>query len=144
MPDDEKPAPNASFTVERVLEALRQTGGNQSAAAAMLGTVRQTINGYVKRYRLEAEIRDIEEGTKDLAELGLLRKLKAEDWRAIEFYLKTKGKDRGYSTRVEMSGPDGEPVPVRHSYEHLTTDQLKELEASLTQAEAILGAQPGS
>ena len=93
------------FTVRRVADALRHTAGIKTAAAELLGCDRSTITRYINRHPklqvLEAEIAD---RTVDLAEDKLLQAIEQGNMTAIIFYLKTKGKHRGYTQKQE---PDG-------------------------------------
>jgi hypothetical protein len=59
---------------------------------------------------------DIEEENLDYAEEGLQDLLRSDDQRiklrAVELYLKTKGKERGYVERKQLTGIDGEPIQM--------------------------------
>lgn len=46
----------------------------------------------------------------DFVESKLLQQIKSNNTAATIFYLKTKGKKRGYIERQELTGADGEPV----------------------------------
>ena len=45
---------------------------------------------------------------KDFAESLILKKIEEEDTTMLIFYAKTQMKDRGYTTRTEVLGKDGE------------------------------------
>ena len=46
----------------------------------------------------------------DTVESALLNKIEDGDTTAVIFYLKTKGKERGYSERTELTGRDGKDL----------------------------------
>jgi hypothetical protein len=118
--------------VEQVAEALRNAGGIFSGAAQQLNCAPNTIANYV---RASASLRDLleelQEQHLDLAETKLIKLILDGDKTAIIFYLKTKGKSRGYSDRTEVTGANGAP---------LTTD-VKEL--SDEELERIISGRPG-
>ncbi len=97
----------------RLLECLRECNGIVAYACQKADISRVTYYNYYKddpAFRQKAE--DIQELQIDVAEAALLKKIKNEDTTAIIFYLKTKGKGRGYSERYEIGGPGGGPIHV--------------------------------
>ena len=104
---------NAKFTTEQVEAALQASAGIRSAAAMKLGCSARTIRNYLDRSpqlrEVEAEIVD---QNLDLAETKLLTAIRDGNLTAVIFYLKTKGKARGYTERAEVTGIDGGPIDV--------------------------------
>ena len=68
-------------------------------------SLRVASNEHLRQVRRECE----EDGL-DFAEYKLLDLIKSGDRTAIIFYLKCKGKERGYIERKEFSGPEGSPL----------------------------------
>jgi hypothetical protein len=75
------------------------------------------------KYRAELnpdELKDIEEQNIDIAEEGLHSLMRSTNERiklkAIETYLKTKGRTRGYSDKLELSGPNGGPIQAHNAF----------------------------
>ena len=102
------------YTVEQVAEALRLSAGIQSLAAKRLKCDRKTVSNYIKAHpSLAALIEEIVEESLDLAEGQLLKSIGEGDKTAIIFYLKTKGKQRGYIERGELTGKDGGAVAIK-------------------------------
>lgn len=98
---------------KEVAEALIKARGLQTVAAEMLGCSWLTVRNYVQRYPECAEaIQLANTALGDFAETKLVDNITAGDQRAIEFYLKAKQKDRGYTdkTQVEVTGASGGPV----------------------------------
>ena len=93
------------FTVPQVVLALAQARGKIAVAARTLGCTRQTIYDYKARHpEIGVALEDAEELQLDMTELKLFQAIeKGEAW-AICFYLKTKGRARGYVERHEVSG----------------------------------------
>ncbi len=76
---------------------MRQTAGIKTAAAELLGCDRSTITRYINRHpKLQAIDAEIADSTVDLTEDKLLQAIEQGNLTAIIFYLKTKGKHRGY------------------------------------------------
>ena len=88
----------AKVEKERILEAMRMSGGMISAVARVLGVTRQTVYNWMNSDpELKAEMEDIKESCIDMVESQLFRNAKNGNQRAIEYYLSNMGKDRGYS-----------------------------------------------
>lgn len=101
--------------VKRVSEALRQARGLVTVAARILDCRPQTVYDYLDRY---SEVRQAREeadtAMTDLAEGALFKAISDRESWAVQFYLRTKGKNRGYGDKVgvEVSGPSGGPIRV--------------------------------
>lgn len=96
------------YSVERVIQALKDAKGMKGPAARALGCSWTAVDGYAKRHpSVQKVITEEREGTTDVAELALRAAiLRGEAW-AVCFYLKTQGKNRGYVERSELTGADG-------------------------------------
>ncbi|MFH5805429.1 helix-turn-helix domain-containing protein [Alienimonas sp. DA493] len=111
------------FRVSQVAGAIQAAGGVLTDAAEALGCSRSTVYEYLNRYpELRAVYDDCNEASLDVAESGLAAFIngalpggdgepQAVDPRlrldAIKFYLRTKGKARGYGDALELSGAVG-------------------------------------
>lgn len=121
------------LSIHRVEEALRNSAGIVLAAANILGCSPTTVRAHVAKHkRLQRVITEIEEDTCDLAESQLLKAIGAGDLKAVIFYLKTKGKRRGFSEKseIEVTGKGGGPVRVIDLTDY-STEQLEKLAAEL-------------
>jgi hypothetical protein len=85
------------------LEVFKNNGANISATCNAIKIDRQTYyNWYKKDEKFKKQVEEIKESLIDFAESMLLKKIKKEDLGAIIFFLKTKGKSRGYTERQEI------------------------------------------
>jgi len=96
---------------EQIEKALRATGGFFSLAAQRLGCSDKTVSRRVDKCpKLQAALTEICDKKLDVAEASLMKAVaNGESW-AVCFYLKCKGKHRGYVERSEITGADGKPI----------------------------------
>ena len=80
----------------------RKKGTNVSLTCAALGVARKTFYDWKKtKPKLVEALNEVDESLLDFAESKLMKKIDEDDTTCILFYLRTKGKDRGYVERVE-------------------------------------------
>ncbi len=100
-----------AFSDLDVAMALLRAAGNVAKAAEHLGRPRRAVANYIYR---NVRLRDLQEDLWDTfldeiegkhMDLAL-----AGDATVQRFFLVTRGKDRGYSTRSETTGKNGEPL----------------------------------
>lgn len=103
---------HAIATDDQVEAALRAAGGIVKYAAEMLGYANESglRHRVAKNERFQKLQAEIQEANIDIAETQLMTQLKAGNMTAVIFYLKTKGKRRGYVERYEQTGPEGGPI----------------------------------
>lgn len=103
---------------EKLLVLLKECSGIVTFACEKAGLSRQT---FYRWCRDDPDFKDrvnaINELQIDVAEASLLKKIQGGDTTAIIFYLKTKGKDRGYSERREISIPGGVGVELKNDFD---------------------------
>ena len=87
---------------EAVLEALRKSMGNVSEACKKGNITRMTFyNWKEKDEEFRQAVEDINESCLDLAESKLMENIRRGQETSLIFYLKTKGKNRGYVEKKE-------------------------------------------
>jgi len=92
-----------------MIEALKSQLGVVTAACSLVKIDRSTHYAWLKdNYLYRKEVSDIPEITHDFVENALLKQIKEGNPSSTQFYLKTKGKVRGYIDK--------------HEIEHQTTD----------------------
>lgn len=93
-----------------LLEALEKSLGIVTVACKTVGVGRTT---YYEWYNTDNDFKDavddLQNVALDFAESQLHKQIAANSTAATIFYLKTKGKKRGYIERQEITGVDGLP-----------------------------------
>jgi len=85
------------------LEQLKATLGNVTMACEAVGIDRATYYKWKQRDKsFAARVEEVNENALDFAESALKKNIKAGDTTAIIFYLKTRGKDRGYVEKTQI------------------------------------------
>lgn len=94
---------NSYIVKKQLIEALERSLGIVTTACKIVGCARSTFYDY---YRNDSEFREqvdeLENVALDFAESQLHKQIKNENTTATIFYLKTKGKHRGYIERKEV------------------------------------------
>jgi len=96
-----------------LIEALEKTLGVVTTACKSVGISRTMFYQYLKDDPEFAEqVRMIEDVALDFVESQNFKLIREGNPSAIIFYLKTKGKKRGFTERQEMTGADGAPLNI--------------------------------
>lgn len=99
---EEKVRNKFSEKQKRFLKALEETGGNITAACMKSGIKsRNTVYKWMKHDSFKAEVDSINEAAIDYVESKLMSAIQQDNVTAIIFYLKTKGKKRGYVETID-------------------------------------------
>ena len=126
----------AKMKVKDVEAALRASLGILTRAATILedkygSCSPTTVSNYIKRHSSLQKVQDeITNQTLDLAESKLIQLIKDGDKTAILFYLKCKGKDRGYIEKPEIEFYQQNnlaSVAIKPDMSELDDDQLRAL-----------------
>ena len=93
---------------QKLLQALERSLGIITAACKEVGVSRDTFYRYYNEDSdFKSKVDDINNITLDFAENQLLKKIKEGSERSILFYMKYKGRKRGYSDSIDItSGGD--------------------------------------
>lgn len=106
---------------KKMIEALEMSLGVVTSAVKAVGIHRST---HYEWYNEDPEYRkavdDVVNVSLDFAETQLFQSMKDQNVTAVIFYLKTKGKQRGYIERSEFEFKKGEP-----DLSELTTDEIR-------------------
>lgn len=96
---------------EAMLEALEKSLGIVSTAAKMVGIDRSTHYAWLKSdEEYKSAVNSIQDGVLDFAESHLYKLVKEGNPAATIFFLKTKGKKRGYIERQEIEVTEKKPL----------------------------------
>lgn len=102
-------------TKKQILSSLEQSLGIVSVCCKKVGISRTTFYNYYNADREFAQsVDDIENFVLDFAESQLHKLIGEGNVSAIIFYLKTKGKKRGYVERQEIEVKDLELPPIEY------------------------------
>jgi hypothetical protein len=86
------------FTCKQMIDALENTKGMVYLASQELGCSYKTVYNYIKAFpSVKVAYDTFNKRMGDIAEQKLFGLIEEGDIRAINFYLSTKGKDRGYT-----------------------------------------------
>jgi len=100
-------------TKKAMLEALEKSLGVVTTAAKAVGIDRSTHYEWLKTDEAYRDaVTSIGDVALDFAESQLHKQMQTGDTTACIFYLKTKGKKRGYVERQEITGADGGAVTI--------------------------------
>lgn len=104
---------NTEKKKEQMLEFLRKTGGNVQKSADAVGIGRRTHYDWMDSdVNYKHAVEDIAESCLDNAEDVLQTAIKNGDMTATIFYLKTKGRKRGYSEKIEYEGKQQTEISI--------------------------------
>ena len=94
-----------------IIDALEKSLGVVTTACKNVGIGRTTFYEWMKDdQEFEQEVNEIQNIALDFAESQLHKQIGDGSTAATIFYLKTKGKKRGYIERQEITGADGMPT----------------------------------
>jgi len=109
------PKPTKSDILKKKLvESLEKSLGVVTTACKQTGVNRSTFyDWYNKDEEFKKAVDSIGDIALDFAESQLHKQIKDGNSTATIFYLKTKGKRRGYVERQEITGADGSPTSFK-------------------------------
>lgn len=94
---------NNGITAEQAIAAAKDTKGLVSKIASNLGVAVNYVYALQRKYpTFKQAVLDEREIQKDHVESKLYSRINGDDTTAIIFYLKTQGRDRGYSEKQEI------------------------------------------
>lgn len=105
------------YRAQQFIQAISGSAGIISTIARRVGCVWHTAKRYIDKYpTVRRAYEDECESILDLAELEALKLIKGGDGSMIRWYLSTKGKNRGYAVRHEITGAEGQFLQVNVTY----------------------------
>jgi len=95
-------------TKKALLQALEKSLGVVTSACKKIGVGRTTYyDWYNSDPEFKKQVDDLQNVALDMAESQLHKQILSDSTTATIFYLKTKGKNRGYVERTEHTGIEG-------------------------------------
>jgi len=109
-----------------IVEVYSKKGANISATCTALDISRNTLYAWRRKSKkLDEAMTEVEEALIDFTESKLIEQINTGNITAIIFHLKTKGKNRGYVERQELTGEDGEDLFGNYQIEIIdSTDKV--------------------
>jgi hypothetical protein len=123
---------------QRLLEALEKSLGIVTTACKTAGVARSSFYEWKENDpEFAMAVQEIDNVTLDFAESSLHKQINEGNATSTIFYLKTKGKKRGYVERTELdvSNSDGTLQPTI-DIKKLTTEQLRALKDARIEADS--------
>ena len=91
-----------NFTIEQIVTIYEKKGCNITSTCKALGISRKTFYEWrAKKKKLAAALEEADESILDYAESKLVAHIQNDDVQSLIFFLKTKGKKRGYVEKTE-------------------------------------------
>ena len=101
------------ITKKAMVKALEKTLGVVSNACIKVGMSRETHYKWLREDEAyKSSVEELENVALDFAESSLQKQIQDGNTSATIFYLKTKGKNRGYIERHEVSGIAGGNIQI--------------------------------
>jgi hypothetical protein len=105
---------NTDILKKKMIEALEKSLGIVTSACKSVEISRETHYRWLKEDpEYKAAVDALDDVALDFAESQLHKQIKDGNSTATIFYLKTKGKKRGYIERTEITGADGESIEFK-------------------------------
>ena len=105
---------NTDILKKQIVEALEKSLGVVTTAVKNVGIHRSTFyEWYNTDEAFKKEVDSISDIAIDFAESQLHKQIQDGNSTSTIFYLKTKGKRRGYVERTEITGAEGEPTAFK-------------------------------
>ncbi len=91
-----------NISIEEITKVYEKKAGNVSATCASLGISRKTFYEWKdKKKKLSEALEEVDESLIDFAESKLMEHIQEGDTQTLMFFLRTKGKKRGYVEKTE-------------------------------------------
>ena len=91
-----------NIPIEKIIQVYEKKGCNITATCTALGISRKTFYEWKEKKKKLAEgLEAAEEAIIDFAESKLVEHINNDDVQALIFFLRTKGKKRGYVEKIE-------------------------------------------
>ena len=121
---------------DKLLEELTKSKGIVTTACNNSGVSRSSFYVWVAEDAdFKKAVDDITEQAIDYVEGKLYNLIENEDTAATLFYLKTKGRKRGYQERTEVTGAEGKDLIPSVDFSKMTDEQIREYLRSRTRTD---------
>ena len=91
-----------NIPIEHIIQVYEKKGCNITQTCSALGISRKTFYEWKeKKKKLDEGLKEVDESILDWAESKLVEHINNNDLQALIFFLRTKGKKRGYVEKTE-------------------------------------------
>jgi hypothetical protein len=102
------------LTADNVATAIEQHHGIVAVAARAIGVTREALHRYIAAHpTAQAQLKAARETMTDMVEGSLYRAAAAGESWAVQFYLKTQGRGRGYGDHQDIAMSGGLVYDIR-------------------------------
>jgi len=117
-----------AYNKNQLIEAMKKSLGIVTNACQMCKISRETFYTYMEKdVEFKKQIEDIENTQADFVESQFMKNIKNGDTSCIIFYLKTKGRNRGYTERQELDlTSKGESIKPEAPYQIIISGVIKD------------------
>jgi hypothetical protein len=99
---------------KKLLECLEQTFGVITAACKKAGVSRASYYKWMLEPEFKEAVEDVNEIILDFVESRLLNNIKSGSERSIEFFLKSKGRKRGYNNDLNIKSDGDNAININY------------------------------
>jgi hypothetical protein len=115
-PESDEDQIRTQVAKKNMIDAMEKAFGVVTTACKIAGIPRRSYYEWYngdESFRSAIQALDCENQALDFAETQLFKNINGRDKTCLIFFLKTKGKKRGYIERVEHTGADGNPMQLQ-------------------------------
>jgi hypothetical protein len=132
-----KKIPSKGIVYKAIVDAM----GNLTVAAKALHCERVTLYRWIDEYGLKDAVQEGRDRMLDIAENQLAENIQSGKEVSLIFFLKTQGRSRGYSEKVDVEHTGKDGGAIQFDVKQMTTDELRKIISSARDSITRIGSQ---